>query len=101
MTVRESSRVVSPMFVGRAAELRALVAAVTAPPSVAVVVGEAGIGKTRLVAELAGHEAGRQPHVPLGSALEQAVAGDIPHGCRRPLCWRQSGGSAFRCCSIA
>lgn len=44
--------VVSPALVGRDAELAALVAAVTAPPSVVVVEGEAGIGKTRLLAEL-------------------------------------------------
>jgi DNA-binding CsgD family transcriptional regulator len=52
-----SSGVVSPTMVGRADELAALVAAATAPPSVAVVVGEAGIGKTRLVTELAASEA--------------------------------------------
>lgn len=54
------SRMVSPTVVGRAEELRALVAAVAAPPAVAVVVGEAGIGKTRLVAELAATSTGRR-----------------------------------------
>ncbi|MEV7802300.1 AAA family ATPase [Microbispora sp. NPDC088329] len=38
-----------PPLVGRAAELRALIDAVTRPPAVALVEGEAGIGKTRLV----------------------------------------------------
>jgi DNA-binding CsgD family transcriptional regulator len=46
-------RVVSPALVGREAELRRLVTAVTGSPSVVVVEGEAGIGKTRLVSELA------------------------------------------------
>lgn len=45
-------RVVSPILVARDAELRLLITAVTVPPSVVVVEGEAGIGKSRLVAEL-------------------------------------------------
>lgn len=48
-----SRQVVSPAQVGRAAELDRLVAAVLAPPAVVVIEGEAGIGKTRLVTELA------------------------------------------------
>jgi DNA-binding NarL/FixJ family response regulator len=48
-----SKRVVSPAQVGRAEELDRLVSAVLAPPAVVVVEGEAGIGKTRLVTELA------------------------------------------------
>ncbi|NGO70149.1 ATP-binding protein [Streptomyces boncukensis] len=40
-----------PVFVGRAGELRSLTDAVTHPPSVALVEGEAGIGKTRLIRE--------------------------------------------------
>jgi DNA-binding CsgD family transcriptional regulator len=44
--------VVSPRLVGRDSELAAVVAMVTAPPSVVVVEGEAGVGKTRLVGEL-------------------------------------------------
>ncbi|MEU7876603.1 helix-turn-helix transcriptional regulator [Microbispora bryophytorum] len=38
-----------PPLVGRATELRALIDAVTRPPAVVLVEGEAGIGKTRLV----------------------------------------------------
>lgn len=43
---------VSPRLVGRAAELDRLAAVLTAPPAVAVVEGEAGVGKSRLVEEL-------------------------------------------------
>ena len=39
-------------LVGRADQLQRLVAAVSGPPAVVVVEGEAGIGKTRLVAEM-------------------------------------------------
>ncbi|MFD1536703.1 ATP-binding protein, partial [Nonomuraea guangzhouensis] len=41
--------VASPAMVGREAPLRALLDAITRPPAVALVEGEAGIGKTRLV----------------------------------------------------
>ncbi|MEV1243798.1 ATP-binding protein [Nonomuraea sp. NPDC050022] len=40
--------VASPAMVGREAPLRALLGAITRPPAVALVEGEAGIGKTRL-----------------------------------------------------
>ncbi|HEX7106443.1 MAG TPA: AAA family ATPase, partial [Acidothermaceae bacterium] len=50
-----SASVVSPVFVGRASELAALEAALTAAadgqPGVALVGGEAGVGKTRLLDE--------------------------------------------------
>jgi DNA-binding CsgD family transcriptional regulator len=46
-------RVVSPRLIGRSGELDVLVRALGNPPAVVVVEGEAGIGKTRLVAELA------------------------------------------------
>lgn len=45
-------RVVSPRLVGRESELARLVTAVLAPPSVVVLEGEAGVGKSRLISEL-------------------------------------------------
>lgn len=50
-----AGRVVSPILVGREDQLRRLVTAVSRPPAVAVLEGEAGIGKTRLVTEMAAH----------------------------------------------
>ncbi|WP_197679767.1 helix-turn-helix transcriptional regulator [Microlunatus soli] len=47
-----------PVLVGRTGELDALIDAVLHPPAVALVEGEAGIGKTRLI-----HEAVRNPAV--------------------------------------
>ncbi|MFG3252719.1 ATP-binding protein [Streptomyces sp. NPDC048172] len=41
----------APVLVGRAEELRVLVGAMAGPPSVALVEGEPGIGKTRLIRE--------------------------------------------------
>lgn len=46
-----------PRFVGRETELATLARALAEPPAVAAVEGEAGIGKTRLVAELRHHPA--------------------------------------------
>ncbi|MGC5343947.1 ATP-binding protein [Streptomyces sp. DT171] len=45
-------RTSSPVLVGRDRELRALITAVAAAPSVIFVEGEAGVGKSRLIAEL-------------------------------------------------
>src|SRR5690349_8355316 len=47
-----SRRLVSPVLVGREHELSVLRQAATSPPAVAIVEGEAGVGKTRLVREL-------------------------------------------------
>ncbi|MFB4264648.1 AAA family ATPase [Nonomuraea sp. GTA35] len=49
-----AGRVVSPVLVGREKELARLVSLVATAPAVAVVEGEAGIGKSRLAAELLG-----------------------------------------------
>lgn len=49
------ARVVSPVMVGRADELAAVVAALSRSPAVIVVEGEAGVGKSRLVTELLRH----------------------------------------------
>ncbi|MGW7537597.1 ATP-binding protein [Amycolatopsis sp. NPDC054798] len=49
--VRNDAAAGAAALVGRAEELRSLVAASTRPPSVVLVEGEAGVGKTRLVAE--------------------------------------------------
>lgn len=46
-------RLTAPKLIGRGQELAALVDVVSRPPAVAIVEGEAGIGKSRLVAELA------------------------------------------------
>jgi DNA-binding CsgD family transcriptional regulator len=45
-------RLTSPVLVGRERELELLLQAAVHPPAVAVVAGEAGVGKTRLVREL-------------------------------------------------
>ncbi|MGV9599809.1 ATP-binding protein [Streptosporangium sandarakinum] len=52
----------SPILVGRTSELRVLIEAMTHPPAVVLVEGEAGIGKTRLV----------------HAALDRLVSGDRP-----------------------
>ena len=44
-----STRLVSPVLIGRAAELSQLRAAVRQPPAIVLVEGEAGIGKSRLI----------------------------------------------------
>jgi DNA-binding CsgD family transcriptional regulator/tetratricopeptide (TPR) repeat protein len=48
----EPGQLASPALVGRETEFDQLLEAVTGPPAVVVVEGEAGVGKTRLVAEV-------------------------------------------------
>jgi DNA-binding CsgD family transcriptional regulator len=64
----------TPVFVGRAIELGRLLAllerAEGGQPGVALVVGEAGVGKTRLLAELAGRAERRGARVLVGGCME-------------------------------
>jgi DNA-binding CsgD family transcriptional regulator/tetratricopeptide (TPR) repeat protein len=56
-THRDEARtadVSAPRFVGRDRELATIVAALSGPPAVVLVEGEAGIGKTRMIQELTG-----------------------------------------------
>jgi DNA-binding CsgD family transcriptional regulator len=74
---------VSPVFVGREAELAALTAALEAAvagdPSVVLVSGEAGVGKTRLVEEAAGRADAEGVRVLSGSCIEMGGEG-LPFG---------------------
>ena len=71
-------------FVGRAAELAALEAALAAAGRrsrrrVVLVGGEAGVGKTRLVAELAGRARGRRGRSSPSGACVELTAGTAPY----------------------
>jgi DNA-binding CsgD family transcriptional regulator/tetratricopeptide (TPR) repeat protein len=72
-------RVSSPTFVGRVEELQALeaarVRAADAEPAVVLVGGEAGVGKTRLVAELTGRSAAAGTRVLAGGCVPVAEGG--------------------------
>ncbi|MFD2355330.1 AAA family ATPase [Nonomuraea ferruginea] len=61
---------ISPVLVGREKELARLVALVTTAPAVAVIEGEAGIGKSRLAAELLGDPAVAGMRVLSGSCVQ-------------------------------
>jgi DNA-binding CsgD family transcriptional regulator/tetratricopeptide (TPR) repeat protein len=69
----------SPVFVGRRDEIASLVAlldrARAGEPGFAIVAGEAGVGKTRLVAELAGHADGSGFTVLTGHCVELGAEG--------------------------
>ncbi len=88
----QAARLASPVFIGRERPLGSLLELATRPPAVAVIEGEAGMGKTRLVRELIDHPslAGRRILVghcyplrdpfPLGPLVEalQGIAGHPP-----------------------
>jgi predicted ATPase len=84
---------VSPVFVGRDAELAALTAALDAAvagdPAVVLLGGGAGVGKTRLVDEAAERASEAGARVLAGSCIEMGGEG-LPFG---PL------AHAFRCAS--
>lgn len=71
-------RVASPTFVGRVEELQTLeaarVRAADAEPAVVLVGGEAGVGKTRLLAELAARCAAQETQVLSGACVPVAAA---------------------------
>ena len=75
-------RVTSPVFVGRAAELAGLLAAVEAAsdgqPSMTLIDGEAGIGKSRLVAELVAGVRDRGPALVLAGGCVQLGESGLP-----------------------
>jgi DNA-binding CsgD family transcriptional regulator len=77
--VEMGGRVASPTFVGRVEELQVLeaarVRAADAEPAVVLVGGEAGVGKTRLVAELTGRCAADGIQVLAGGCVPVAEGG--------------------------
>jgi ATP/maltotriose-dependent transcriptional regulator MalT len=88
LTGPSSARLISPVLVGRAAELAALAAAVRRPPAVIEIEGDAGIGKTRLIrdwltdpelagaAHLIGHCSPLREPLPFGPVID-ALTGAI------------------------
>jgi DNA-binding CsgD family transcriptional regulator len=77
-----ATRVASPDFVGRAAELAELEAALeraaAAQPAVALVGGESGVGKSRLTAELVARALDRGARVLAGDCLDLGEA-ELPY----------------------
>ena len=77
-----TARVSSPLFIGRAGELdqlgRALARAASGTPSIILVGGEAGIGKSRLVAEAVAGAAGRDSFVLRGSCVDLGGDDGLP-----------------------
>ena len=75
-------RISSPIFIGRAEELAALDAALAAAragtASTVLVSGEAGIGKTRLLAEFAARATAGGTRVLIGNCIELGD-GELPH----------------------
>ncbi|MVO85530.1 AAA family ATPase [Streptomyces sp. p1417] len=73
-------RTTSPVLIGRSRELETLTATVAAAPSVAFVEGEAGVGKTRLVAEMVAELVDEPDDGPRGDPPWTAVAYCQPLG---------------------
>src|SRR5262245_537320 len=77
-----TARVSSPVFIGRAAELdqleHAVQQAVSGAPSIVLVGGEAGIGKSRLVAEAAAHASERDAIVLRGACVDLGGGDGLP-----------------------
>jgi predicted ATPase len=74
-----AERVSCPIFVGRAEELRRLEAALeracAGEPAIVLLGGEAGVGKTRLVAELAARaEEGADARVLVGGCISASAS---------------------------
>src|SRR5215470_11138208 len=73
------SRSLSPVFVGRSREThlfeQALARAAEGEPQALLVAGEAGVGKTRLVEELAGRACARDAVVVIGGCVEIGAEG--------------------------
>ena len=69
----------SPVFVGRREELgrleEAFARAVDGDPSLVLVAGDAGVGKSRLIAEFAGHAATAGARVAVGGCLDLGEGG--------------------------
>lgn len=65
-SVTPTNRVVSPTLLGRSTELRGLETCLATAPAVAVIEGEAGVGKSRLLAELRASPALAGRHVLIG-----------------------------------
>ncbi len=74
-----SDPVQSPVFVGRREEIASLTVllerAASGEPGFAIVAGKAGVGKTRLVTELAGHAADSGFTVLAGHCVELGAEG--------------------------
>ena len=79
MSGRMQPGLVSPVFVGRGAELASMLAALesamASDPAVVIVGGEAGVGKTRLVEEAAARARDSGARVLAGSCIELGGAG--------------------------
>ena len=91
--------VLCPVVVGRSAELSTLTDLVTAAAGgrggLAVLVGEAGVGKSRLAREAAALATGPRPSRALGPGRAGGVSAALPPA-QRGDCWSRAAGSRFR-----